>query len=154
MLFKTHLVLGILVFFILNFIFEIPNKILFLIVVIFGAVIVDIDVKNSKVGRHWFFRPLQFFTKHRGMVHSLIFGLIISLLIAWLSRWAGFAFFVGFASHLFLDSLTKSGVAIFWPLSKKRFGFGIKSGGIFEEILFVLILLADFWLAIKFIGLV
>jgi inner membrane protein len=83
------------------------------------------------------------------MVHSLVFCLITSLLIAWLSRWAGFAFFAGFISHLFLDSLTKSGVAIFWPLSKKRFGFGIKSGGIFEEIFFVLVLLTDFWFVLK-----
>ncbi|MFA5061073.1 MAG: metal-dependent hydrolase [Candidatus Pacearchaeota archaeon] len=152
MLFKTHLVFGILVFFILNLTFEIPNKIIFLVFVILGALIVDIDIKNSKVGRHWFLRPFQFFTKHRGMVHSLVFGILISLFIAWIGQWAGFGFFAGYFSHLFLDSLTRSGVALFWPLSSKRFGFGIKSGGILEEIVFVLILLADFWFSLNFFG--
>lgn len=151
MLFKTHLAFAVLIFFILNLILEIPNKILFFFLVVLGAVIVDIDIKNSKAGRYWFLRPFQFFTKHRGMVHSLVFGILVSLLIAWISRWAGFGFFAGYFSHLFLDSLTKSGVAIFWPLSKKRFSFGIKSGGIFEEILFILFLIIDFMFVLRFI---
>lgn len=151
MLFKTHLVFGILVFFILNLVLEIPNKILFFILILLGAIIVDVDIKNSKAGRHWFLRPFQFFTKHRGMVHSLVFGIFVSLLVAWISRWAGFGFFAGYFSHLFLDSLTKSGVAIFWPLSKKRFSFGIRSGGLFEEVVFILVLLGNFWFVLGFL---
>jgi len=151
MLFRTHLTFAVLVFFILNFIFIVPNKILFFIFVILGAILVDIDIKNSKVGRHWYLRPFQFFIKHRGMVHSLIFGLFVSVLIASINQWAGFGFFAGFASHLFLDFLTASGINLFWPIWNKKFGLGIKTGGLIEEIFFVLILLADFWIFLKYI---
>ena len=148
MLFRTHLAFGVLVFFLLNLAFEIPNKILLFVFVIIGAIIVDIDIKNSKVGRRWYFRPFQFFIKHRGMVHSLIFGLFVSVLIAAVSQWAGFGFFAGYMSHLFLDFLTCSGVMFFWPW-KKKFGLGIKTGGIIEEIFFVLVLLANFWFVLR-----
>ncbi len=151
MLFRTHLAFGILVFFLLNLILEIPNKIIVFIFVIIGAIIVDIDVKNSKVGKRWFLRPFQFFIKHRGMVHSLIFGLLISVLIASVSQWAGFGFFSGYLSHLFLDFLTPSGIEFFWPW-KKKFGLFIQTGGIVEEIFFVVVLLVDFWMGAKFFG--
>jgi inner membrane protein len=150
MLFKTHLVFGVFVFFILNYILLVPNKILFFIFVVAGAIIVDIDVKNSRVGRRWFLRPFQFFIKHRGMVHSLFFGLLVSVLIASLSEWAGFAFFAGYMSHMLLDFMTCSGVMFFWPW-KKKFGLGIKSGSAFEEIFFVLILVGNFWFVFKMV---
>jgi membrane-bound metal-dependent hydrolase YbcI (DUF457 family) len=42
--------------------------------------------------------------------------------------------------HLLADSLTVSGVSPFWPCSyRTKFGF-IKTGGILENIFFVLIL--------------
>jgi inner membrane protein len=150
MLFRTHLALGVLVFFLLNIVLEIPNKILVFIFVIFGAILVDIDVKKSKVGKKWYFRPFQFFVKHRGMVHSLIFGLFVSVLIAALHQWAGFAFFAGFLSHLFLDFMTPSGVTLFWPW-KKKFGLSVKTGGIIEEIFFVFVLLGGFWFIFKMV---
>ncbi len=146
MLFRTHLAFGVLVFFLLNLILEIPNRTLFFVFVLFGALIVDIDMKKSRAGNHWYLRPFQFFTKHRGVIHSIFFGLMVSLLISWINYWAGFGFFVGYLSHLFLDILTKSGVAVFWPLSKKKFNLGIKSGGIIEEVIFVLLLLGDLWI--------
>ncbi|MFA4960790.1 MAG: metal-dependent hydrolase [Candidatus Pacearchaeota archaeon] len=151
MLFRTHLAFAVLVFFVCNYIFLIPNRILFFIFVVIGAVIVDIDIKNSKVGRRWYLRPFQFFIKHRGVVHSLLFGLFVSVLVASVSQWAGFAFFAGFISHLFLDFLTESGINLFWPW-KKKFGLWIKSGGLIEEIFFVLVLLGDFWMGLRMAG--
>jgi len=153
MLFRTHLAFGILVFFLLNLIFEIPNRILFFIFVVLGAIIVDIDVKNSRVGKNWVFRPFQFFIKHRGMVHSLLFGLLIGVLIAWVNEWAGFGFFAGYVSHLFLDFLTTSGIELFWPW-KKKFGLWLSTGGITEEIFFVLVLLIDFWFVLGLVGII
>jgi membrane-bound metal-dependent hydrolase YbcI (DUF457 family) len=153
MLFRTHLVFGILVFFLLNYLLLIPNKVLFFIFVIIGAIVVDIDLKNSKVGKNLFFRPFQFFIKHRGMVHSLIFGIIIGVLIASVNQWAGFGFFAGFMSHLFLDFLTASGIEFFWPW-KKKIGLGIKTGGIIEEIFFVLVLLIDFYFGLGMFDLI
>ena len=110
--------------------------------VLLSTVFVDIDIKNSKFGNHWYFRPLQWITKHRGFLHSLIFAILSSLVIGSLNLWAGFGFFVGYISHLFLDCWTKSGIRLFWPFKWKIKGF-IKSGGIIEDVVFVLLLLEN-----------
>ena len=63
--------------------------------------------------------------KHRGITHSLSFAFLVSLMLyaaspegyelAWLSA------AIGILSHLFLDSLTRGGVPLYHPLSKKRY---------------------------------
>jgi len=63
--------------------------------------------------------------KHRGFTHSLSFTFLVSLMLyvaspkgyelAWLSA------AIGILSHLFLDSLTRGGVPLYHPLSKKRY---------------------------------
>ena len=143
MLFRTHLVFGLAVYFVLSFLLEFENMALFLAFVLIGAVFVDIDSKKSRAGNNLLLRPLQLFVRHRGSFHSLLFGVLISLAVAFFSRVAGIGFFAGYLSHLFLDSLTPAGVRIFWPLSRKKFGFGIRSGGMFEDVVFVLLLLFD-----------
>jgi inner membrane protein len=116
--------------------------------VLLATVFVDVDIKNSRFGNHWFFRPLQFLTKHRGVLHSLIAGLFLSLIIGSVSLWAGFGFFIGYISHLFLDCLTKSGVRLFWPLKFKVKGF-VRSGDIAEQVVLVLLLLGDIFVVGK-----
>jgi len=113
-------------------------------------VFVDIDIKNSRAGNRWYLRPLQWMTRHRGVFHSLTAGLVLSLAIGGISLWAGFGFFVGYISHLFLDCFTKSGIVLFWPLGFKVKGF-IKSGGIIEQVIFVLLLLGNIFVLGKVI---
>jgi inner membrane protein len=143
MLFRTHLVFSVAVYFLLLYFLAVPNPLFLLLFILLATLFVDIDSCQSKIGHRWYLRPIQWLTTHRGIVHSLFFGLILSLLIAGLNNWAGFGFFVGYLSHLFLDFLTRSGVAFLWPLSSKKFGLWIKSGGVIEEIIFVLFLLGD-----------
>ncbi len=113
-----------------------------LIFVLLATVFVDIDIKNSRAGKAWFLRPFQWLTRHRGVVHSLIAALVLSLLIGMVNLWAGFGFFVGYIAHLFLDCFTRAGVSLFWPFRFKIKGF-VKSGGIIEQVIFVLLLLGD-----------
>lgn len=134
------------VYFLLNYFLEMPLFVL--IFVLLGAGFVDIDAKNSKFGNHWYFRPIQWFVKHRGFLHSLIAGLIFSLVIGVVNLWAGFGFFVGYVSHLFLDCFTKSGVRLFWPFKFKIKGF-IRSGGMIEDVVFVLLLLGNIFIVGK-----
>ena len=119
-----------------------------LIFVLLATAFVDIDIKNSNAGNHWYLRPFQWLTKHRGFLHSLIVGLLLSLIIASISQWAGFGFFVGYISHLLLDCLTKSGVKLFWPFGWKIKGF-VRSGGIVEQVIFVLLLLGNIFIVGK-----
>ncbi|MBU2576986.1 MAG: metal-dependent hydrolase [Nanoarchaeota archaeon] len=146
MLFKTHIVFSLAVYFLLSYFIEMPWYVL--IFVLLATAFVDIDIKNSRAGNRWYLRPFQIFTKHRGMLHSLFIGLLLSLVIASISQWAGVGFFVGYISHLFLDCLTRSGVALFWPFSWKIKGF-VKSGGIMEQVVFVLLLLGDIFVVGK-----
>jgi inner membrane protein len=147
MLFKTHIVFSLAVYFLLSYYIAMPWYVL--VFVLLATVFVDIDIKNSRAGNHWYLRMFQFFTKHRGMLHSLFVALLLSLVLGSVSLWSGFGFFVGYISHLFLDCFTKGGVRLFWPFSWKIKGF-VKSGGIFEQILFVLLLLGDIGLVILY----
>ena len=148
MLFRTHIMFSLMIYFLLNYFLRIPFWVLFFI--LFATVFVDIDIRNSKIGNHWYFRLFQWTTKHRGVLHSLIVGLILSLVVGIISLWGGFGFFVGYVSHLFLDCLTKSGVELFWPFGWKIKGF-VRSGGIVEDIFFVLLLLGNLFLVGKLV---
>ncbi|MGK0209197.1 MAG: inner membrane protein [Patescibacteria group bacterium] len=141
MMFRSHFVFGLLLFLVITPFVD--SWIPFLVGIIVGVLIVDLDSKTSKVGRYWIFRPLQFFMSHRGMVHSIFFGLILSGVLAIFNLDLALGFFIGFLSHLFLDCLTKRGVAIFWPFSSKRVSGFIRSGGVVEDVFFVLVLLSD-----------
>ncbi len=136
------------VYFLLSYFLLMPVWVLFFILL--ATAFVDIDIKSSRAGNRWYLRPLQWMTKHRGVLHSLIAGLVLSLSVGMISLWAGFGFFVGYISHLFLDCLTKSGVRLFWPLGWKVKGF-VRSGGVVEDIIFVLLLLGNIFVVGKFV---
>ena len=146
MLLRTHLVFS---FFIWIFLFDyLASPWIFLLFLIFATAVIDIDSRKSRVGRRWYFRPLQWFVSHRGIFHTIIFGLIVSFVLYFVNAFVGYGFFAGYLSHLFLDILTPSGVRLFWPLSETRVGFGVRSGGLIEEILFVLLFLVDLLLVV------
>jgi inner membrane protein len=144
MMFRTHLVFGILLGLVFLNIFGISNPWLFIFVVMIGSSLPDIDFHKSKIGS-WF-KPLasmfNFLLGHRGMIHSLVGAFIIYLLFMLFfgSTYAG-AVFIGYSSHLFLDSFTPMGIRPFWPLKPKLNGI-VRSGGIFELILFFLFLVS------------
>jgi len=70
---------------------------------------------------------------HRGLSHSLLFAVVMSLLaavlasgllaVSWWLLWL--CFFLALVSHTLLDALTDGGlgVALFWPLNKRRYFF-------------------------------
>lgn len=145
MLFKTHI--AIVTCFILLFIPHVESKIVFVIVALVAAAIPDVDNASSTVGEHRVFRFLQFFAKHRGAIHSLTVGLVISLLLAFFLPVASFGFFLGWTVHVFADSFTKGGVTPFWPYPKKSYGF-LPVGGRIETTLFVVFVIIDIGLLV------
>ena len=119
--------------------------------VLVGVLVVDLDSKNSKVGNYFLFRPFQFFVSHRGFMHSFLFGFVLTAIFAIFSVNVAFGFSVGFLSHLFLDCLTKRGVALLWPFYDKRVSFFINSGGLVEDVIFVVLLVLDVGLVVRMV---
>ena len=143
MFFKTHLVVAL--FFVLLFFNYITNPFIFLPVIFLATIIPDIDSKFSKMGKKKIFRLLQFFAKHRGIMHSFTFLLILSLLIFLSFREILLPFAFAYSLHLFLDALNITGIMPFYPL-KFRIRGKIKTGGFLETIFFISFLLFDLFL--------
>jgi inner membrane protein len=151
-MFKTHLVFSILIgLLILSFI-EVPNKYLFLGVVCFGAVFVDIDEVNSKIGRRT--RPLSdiinFLFNHRGFFHTIYPPLIVFGLLAYFNYLIiGFAFLIGYLSHLFIDMFNIMGISMFKPLHNMHVKGFVRTGGFLEYVLFFVFIVLIFIVAFK-----
>lgn len=140
MLLRTHVMLALL--FVIIFFNHVGNKWVFAVMVLVVTVVPDLDSGFSSYGRHLIFRPLQFFVRHRGIIHSFTIAFILSVLIAVWWPVASFGFFLGYCVHLFADSFTKDGIYPFWPLKWKSNGV-LKSGGRFEESLFLGLIVLD-----------
>lgn len=148
MLIKTHL--AITLFFVLLLLPFVSYKIIFIAVSLLATYIPDIDLSSSKLGRKIIFRPLQFFVKHRGFFHSFTFLFLITFIFLMIIPRIALGFFVGYASHLFADSLTLSGITPFFPWKKKISG-ALRTGSNTERILFFILLVVDILLIIKYI---
>lgn len=154
MMFKTHLAFAFLIgLMFLNFFSFEFNKYLFLFIVLISSAIPDIDLSGSKIGRKAaiFSMIINFFFGHRGFIHSLLFVLILFFAFIFLKlEIIGMSLFLGFFSHLFLDSLSKEGIMFFYPLKFKVNGF-VKTNGIMENImLFGFLVLSLFFVKVLF----
>lgn len=147
MLSRTHFMFAL---FILLITFHfLPDKLIFGSFFLLATLFVDIDSKKSKLGKFFLFRPLQLFFSHRGIFHSLFFGFILSIALFFFNQFAAYGFLAGYLLHLILDCLTLQGVYLFKPFSSRKIKGFLKSGGIVEEILFVLLLLTNIFLVGK-----
>jgi len=140
MLLRTHLAFGVLM--IILFIQHVNDKLIFIGMVLLATIMPDLDTGFSSWGRHWIFRPLQFFVKHRGVIHSLTAAVVLSILLAVFWPIGCLGFFIGYSVHIITDSFTKEGVRPFWPLKARSYGF-IHSGGRIEDSIFVFLILVD-----------
>jgi len=142
MLFYTHLLLGVLFFLIFKQFFSGSQEIAFLLLVLLGSILPDIDESKSKINQ-WFGaggKIASLFSQHRGIFHSLIFTVFLFLLISFLTQtYYAYALALGYLSHLIGDALTPMGVQIFYPFSKFKLSGPIKVGGLGE--MFILLLL-------------
>lgn len=130
MKFETHIAggvaLGITVAYFLDYSFT--ETALFYGGVLLGSLLPDIDHPKSFLGSRLllFSKPLNKWVGHRTLTHSLLaLGTLFYFSYeAWGPLPLTVGLFVGCFSHSFLDSLTNKGVAILYPLSKKRYKLG------------------------------
>lgn len=147
MLFRTHIAFGLLASLLSLKYLEVPNIYTFMILTCLAAVLPDIDESKSRIGRQT--GPLSWLIEkifgHRNIFHS-IFPLIgIALLFIYFLKldMIGTAFLIGYSSHLFIDSFTHMGIGLLYPLSNKRIRGFVKTGGIAEHVLFIMLILAN-----------
>jgi membrane-bound metal-dependent hydrolase YbcI (DUF457 family) len=143
---RTHLVIA--VFFTLLLFQNSPNFFLFLFVSIVATLIPDVDSKNSKIGRRKPARIINFFMKHRGIVHSFLFLAFLSLMIFIFWKEILLPFVLGYSLHLISDSFTLQGTRLFYPFKLRVKGI-IKTGGIVEFFIFTAFCFADLFLIIN-----
>jgi inner membrane protein len=138
---RTHL--AIVLFFILVFVPYTSHKITFCIFAFLASLIPDVDSEFSSLGKYRIMRVLQFFTKHRGLLHSLSFCMAISFILALFLPILAFPVFLGYAMHLLADSITIEGVQPFWPLKRRAEGF-IRTNSSLEHAIFLSFVLVNF----------
>lgn len=139
MRYQTHAVFCIFLSLILFNLIDINSKIWFFSVAIFFSLLPDIDESRSRLGNK--IKPLSYFLKHRGVFHSAWIPLIFIIIFYGVNPELSIAAFLGYASHLVLDSFTVQGVRFAFPLKFRIRGF-MKTGGMIELILFVVLVIA------------
>jgi len=140
MLLKTHL--AITLFFILLLINSVEDKFIFVVVALAATYIPDIDTRYSKLGHKKLARVLQWFTKHRGMIHSFTFLLSLTVLLVLFIPVIALGFFLGYGLHLFADAFTREGIRPFYPWKKRAKG-PVRTGSRVETSVFVGFIIAD-----------
>ena len=143
MLIRTHIAITICA--ILIFISSVEHKLIFVLIMLIATFIPDVDSKFSTLGKKKTFRVLQFFIKHRGIMHSFTFLLLITLLLTLFFPVLALGFFLGYGLHLFADSFTSEGIRPFYPF-KKRVRGPVKTGGRFEIMFLVGFVILDLFL--------
>lgn len=124
------------------------NEAIFISTSVIGSLLPDIDHKGSYIGRRAKITSslISSLFEHRGATHSPIiitsFMFILNLLF---SKFVAsgpivtivfLGFYVGMMSHVLLDMVTKGGVPLLLPISKKKFSLtNIKTGSLGEQLI-------------------
>jgi len=143
---RTHLAVTLMG--ILFLIDKVEARFIFVVVALVATFIPDIDTAYSKLGHYKIFRPLQFFVRHRGFIHSFTFLLLIVLAFVLFWPVGALGFFLGYGLHIFLDSFSIEGIKPFYPWGKTSSG-KIRTGGKIEISLFLVFVLIDLFLAVR-----
>lgn len=102
-----------------------------------GSLLPDLDHPSSMLGRRIFGASILGL-KHRGWMHSLVGLIIFAALFAAINPKFVPGITLGYFLHLLADTLNPTGIAWFYPISRKRLHIiGIPSGSPLEY-LFVL----------------
>ena len=113
MLIRTHVAIA--VFFLLLFLPSVSNKIVFSAMVLAATFLPDLDSAFSTIGKFKVSKIMQLFIKHRGILHSFTFCVVVSIAIAFFIPVVALGFFLGYSLHLLGDSFSIDGVRFFGP---------------------------------------
>ena len=139
MLFRTHALFALLIGTAVFQYFSL-NKFLFILLVIAGASIPDIDKGTSKINNTLkITKPISFMTRHRGIFHSIFSAILIpGAVFYYVNQTAGIALFIGYLSHILIDGLNYAGVNLIHPLQKLHISGFIETGSWQEHTLTII----------------
>ena len=152
MKFKAHLAFGLFIGLLYLTYAEVQNKFLFILFVMLGSAMPDIDTASSKLGsKIWpLSKLIEIFLGHRGIFHSIwLIILIPGIVYLYISKIYGIALFIGYFSHVLMDGFTKKGINFLNPFLELRLSGFIETGSLLEKLIFVVILLMDIFLMLK-----
>ena len=148
-MYKTHLIFGLLAGIISLKYLNVNNEGLFLFLCTIAALFPDIDHNESYLGKRikWLSSFIMRVFGHRGFFHS-VFPVLILFLIFYYFGYSeiGYALGLGYLSHLLIDSITLEGINFLHPFSKFRISGFVKTGGLLEIIIFVILLIVLGWI--------
>lgn len=133
MIFITHLLFGIVLGYIVAHATNSSDPLLFIPIASLAALIPDIDIMTSYLGRRLSFLSFVFNLAfgHRGLFHSIWVPLALYWAVAPFSLLAATALATGIVSHILIDALSPAGIRPFWPISIKISG-PVKTGGFLD----------------------
>ena len=131
--------------------FPSANLYIFIGLILFGAMLPDIDNKRSKISSKM--RPVAALinplTKHRGIFHSVFIPIGIYFLIdSFLEGYYGLALSLGYLSHIAIDGLTPAGVNFLHPISTLRLHGPIMTNSFVEKILLAVLVVVLVWMVV------
>ena len=153
MLFAGHLLVAILLFLLArsSLLTTGGNEVFIFLILIFAALLPDIDEKSSKMNR-WsgiIGRVMIKVFRHRGLLHSLLFSGVIALCLGvFIHESYGMAFLLGYFAHIFADGITPMGIRILYPLPFEVSG-PLRVGSLGEKLLTGLLFVVVVVLSIK-----
>jgi len=138
-MFKTHAAFGFLAGIFAVSYLNPANQILFMFLVMLGAMLPDIDHPKSKLGSK--IKIIGYLFEHRGFFHSFLAIPLLAFLIYYFTSSYVYALplAIGYASHLLSDVITKEGIMPLHPFTKWRIRGFVKTGGAWEYLMFLFV---------------
>lgn len=113
---------------------------------VLGSVLPDIEAEGSLITKILPRIPVE----HRTITHSILALAVVSAVASFFSVQLGLGIFLGYLSHLFLDSMNPTGVPFFYPFKKNKYRFmRIATGSFFEGVLLFSLLIIDIFVLFK-----
>jgi len=153
MMYYTHLAFGLLLSLLSIEIFDVKNKIFFILIILFFSLFPDIDESRSKIGRKSkiISKIINFLFGHRGIFHTIYIPLLLFIFLYNFNNLMAIAVLIGYFSHLFMDAITKQGIKPLYPIINNRISGFFKTNSLNEKIIFLLIIIANLYLILKYI---
>lgn len=140
MRYKTHIVSSLTLGASVSIVFHYPFHIGYVLGIIFGSLLPDIDEPNSYIGRRSFgiSKIIHKNYGHRGVIHSIFAWCILTILCSIIPSPFTIGVSLGYLFHLTGDFFSIRSIPLFAPFSKESYKFPIRyrTGSKFEDILF------------------